>query len=461
MKSHWVLGFVLSSLAVLAAEDCNVGRFSKYTNDFFFAASSDQGAVGDIVAIDIGMTVENPREDMAGTFSVLCYDGSQLEALPTPRYSEASDSIAYLTQVSHLGEGRPGPKHPDGLSGILFQTYVHTEVAKALFPSEQSFPWVTLYFRVIGSVDTTAEIRFCDNEFVGPQNVCLRNNLFYVPREGDRESEYLNAASTRHVAGQVRILPGPPTKPDVPSLPPDAKVYAELPTRETADIRFESTGGVVHPGSTDVPVHVYVTSNYEWSGFSLAMRFPHQELEIARVEEHTRPGVIAVDNLRGFLGMIMASSRRRLGAEGEKVLIATLHVNVKAGVADASELRFSFENTPSYTNWLAIHSIGGINAVDLPVTSQVEPLQVAGGFLKIQVRDTTLGDVNLDYTVNVSDAVALLESLFITGEGVICPPAADFNVDGAVNISDPVAILRYLFLGDAGLADGAVDCTSS
>ena len=58
------------------------------------------------------------------------------------------------------------------------------------------------------------------------------------------------------------------------------------------------------------------------------------------------------------------------------------------------------------------------------------------------------GDSNGDSMVDISDAVATLNYLFV-GEGhtIPCEDAADVNDDGALNITDPVYVLSYLFQG--------------
>jgi hypothetical protein len=66
-------------------------------------------------------------------------------------------------------------------------------------------------------------------------------------------------------------------------------------------------------------------------------------------------------------------------------------------------------------------------------------------------------NVNLDDKVDISDAIALLGSLFLGTRELDCPGAADANGDGRVDISDAVRILGFLFLGER-LALGDPDC---
>lgn len=55
------------------------------------------------------------------------------------------------------------------------------------------------------------------------------------------------------------------------------------------------------------------------------------------------------------------------------------------------------------------------------------------------------GDVNDDGTIDISDAIRLLNWLFLGGEQVPCKAAGDANGDGTLDISDAPRLLRYVF----------------
>ncbi|MFN0058228.1 MAG: cytochrome c peroxidase [Planctomycetota bacterium] len=55
------------------------------------------------------------------------------------------------------------------------------------------------------------------------------------------------------------------------------------------------------------------------------------------------------------------------------------------------------------------------------------------------------GDANFDGTVDISDAIRLLDYLFLAGAAVACADAADSNDDGALNLADAVSVLARLF----------------
>jgi len=62
------------------------------------------------------------------------------------------------------------------------------------------------------------------------------------------------------------------------------------------------------------------------------------------------------------------------------------------------------------------------------------------------------GDVDGDAAVNLSDPIFTLNALFLGGEVIACPDAADINDDGILNLSDPIAELNALFLGGEPIA---------
>lgn len=70
------------------------------------------------------------------------------------------------------------------------------------------------------------------------------------------------------------------------------------------------------------------------------------------------------------------------------------------------------------------------------------------------------GDANDDGSVDVSDAVFTLDSLFVSGTPAACDDAVDSNDDGTIDISDAVTLLGALFVAGSPPipAPGTVDC---
>ena len=77
------------------------------------------------------------------------------------------------------------------------------------------------------------------------------------------------------------------------------------------------------------------------------------------------------------------------------------------------------------------------------------------------------GDANLDFSIDISDPVAIVDGLFLDGGKFLCPAAADADGDAEIDIGDPITILNYLFIGTGdwaptsehvGETDGALPC---
>ncbi|MEM7235206.1 MAG: dockerin type I domain-containing protein, partial [Planctomycetota bacterium] len=57
------------------------------------------------------------------------------------------------------------------------------------------------------------------------------------------------------------------------------------------------------------------------------------------------------------------------------------------------------------------------------------------------------GDAEENGAVNISDAITVLQFLFLGGDDPTCLDAADIDDDGQVNITDAIRLLNFLFLG--------------
>ncbi|NIP44455.1 MAG: choice-of-anchor D domain-containing protein, partial [candidate division Zixibacteria bacterium] len=72
------------------------------------------------------------------------------------------------------------------------------------------------------------------------------------------------------------------------------------------------------------------------------------------------------------------------------------------------------------------------------------------------------GDATNDQAVNVSDAVAIVNFVFVGGDPPVPYESGDANCDGTVNVSDAVHIINYVFVGGSAPCDtngdGIPDC---
>jgi hypothetical protein len=113
-----------------------------------------------------------------------------------------------------------------------------------------------------------------------------------------------------------------------------------------------------------------------------------------------------------------------------------------------------------------VDCLGSGEPVAVQVTidaAPVAPLEIADGLLTCGPGPSReayrRGDANVDGTVNVADAVFILEFLFLDGRTLPCADAGDTNNDNELDIADPVYLLSYIFLnGVAPEAPGPEEC---
>lgn len=430
------------------------------TDHFHFSLTSAEGATGDIVAVDVSLSVDSAPNDgwyLIGITAVICYDGRDLELAAEPAFSEEHDRYFYFTYGGRLGSAAVF----DPLStkaGYELDLAPTGEAKELLRQPGATIPVCTFFFRVLAAPGSVVPIRFCDGEFCyAPPYGCMPrvNELSYIT--GFRSG--VLARSTRHVPGTIRVLPGEPTQTELPELPPSAKVYSEAPTAETAQIHFEIPQAIARPGQRGVAVEVYVTASHEFCGYSVALEFPKELVSVSSVEGMSRQGVVIIENDLGRACFAYLGGHRRIGREGERVHLGTLRVDVSEEASGAEEISFRFAENGKYANWLRIRYAQSGVAMALPFTAEVQPISLSARALRIQARPTTLGDANLDHKVDVSDAVGLLSHLFLGGEEPVCEAACDANADGRLNLADAVAILNALFRGRGELDDTEIWCT--
>ncbi len=68
------------------------------------------------------------------------------------------------------------------------------------------------------------------------------------------------------------------------------------------------------------------------------------------------------------------------------------------------------------------------------------------------------GDSNVSGSVDLSDSLHVLGSLFVFTDPLPCQDATDANDDGRINISDAIHLLRYLFQGGPAPEAPFMDC---
>lgn len=453
MKTRTVVALTIVSSALVARglgqegdRECPLNPLTVVDDRFHFEASSDEGAVGDVVGIDVGLVSEVPYPGPSRFAFCLCYDGAILEIVGEPQNSPELDAMGPFC------EARAGVTSGERQVLRLSAVIGHANAAK-YFPSPDALTIATIYFRLKGSPGDVARLEFCDAIWERSAS-CEINRAHYKTPSPPYARTDTEMVSRSHVGGKIRILEGPCTRPEPPPMPPLAKVYSEAPT---AGVHFEISETVARPGAKGIPVAVFATSGYEFCGYALSIVYPPEHLALSGVEHHTRPGAYFFDNERGVFALAMMNSNRRIAAEGERVKLVTLRFDLKDGVDLPGEIQprfsdFSIDERHYFNGLYIRHGFGG--SIERPTTSSVVPVGFGAGALKIQREPALAGDADFDGEVTLADAVGILMWLFQGGDEVLCPPAAETNGDGRIDLSDAISILRYLFLGGSELLGG-------
>lgn len=190
-------------------------------------------------------------------------------------------------------------------------------------------------------------------------------------------------------------------------------------------------------------------------GFSFAARYPAEHLTIDHIhtedsileaiqldyfEVHVVPeeGIVAVaalvDSTPPFEGALIPNI-------GFPLNFFTIEATVSPDASGALELRLE--------DGLLVPPLQNLFSIDNqaePVTVfDVGEIFVAGDILFLR------GDGNMDLSLDISDPVLILDSIFRGTTILPCPLAADANDDESVDISDAIRSLAFLFDGAAAL----------
>jgi PKD repeat protein len=241
-----------------------------------------------------------------------------------------------------------------------------------------------------------------------------------------------------------------------------AKAVNVLPKRDHLYIQDV----YVYAGQKNVVLPVKVTNELSIQGFQVAGRFDTRVMTLAPGESFIdfrstvagsqRPEFVAgkqnpeegwftlgvvFDLLPPYTGDIMP---------GRKTNLVNLVADFSGNVANRTDAKLRFADDvgdPVIKNILTVR--GGMS---------VNPELHNGQVLVIRPDIELLGplflrgDTDGGGTINIADAVFVLQHLFARGRPPACMDSADVDDNGRVNIADAISILSYLFSGSSSPA---------
>ena len=444
------------------------------TDTYRLVATSVSGAKGDVVPVTLWLysNLENPG--WISFSASICHNPDLVELVGEPEFSDEFATLLGVGGALYFPVDEAVDSRNHVGYGFLLAVHLHPLEYNERFPSQLPVPIGTVYYRLKGEPGDQAEISFCNGELVRFNAVCNTNNLH---GHNDERPQGWTFISTKNENGVLTVTEGPVTQPDRPPALPQAKIYPELPSDEEINFQIRIPAQAARPGSTEVPIDVFVSADVESSGFMVPINFDERYLRLTRIDEFLPGGVNIINNddvnpgndvNEGF-ALVASAARiggRRLLDAGEELRLATLYFNVLDAASEVRETSLTIERV-----------VGSNRGNDIPydplvfirvenkalaggggeTREQVDPLSVNHGRLALQAAMATLGDVNFDSRRDLTDAIGILDFLF-RGDDLICTTAADVNGDDRINIADPVRILLALFRADTKLPSEQVPC---
>ena len=260
----------------------------------------------------------------------------------------------------------------------------------------------------------------------------------------------------------------------VESIPSECTIEEVDPSQVSAS--FALTGGAA-PAGAEVDVLFTIDSTDPVQGFAISVDFDEEvvnALDLAPIFE--KPDGTPYD----FAAFDINNDNNSPGSDGiDEGHLSGAAVfsftnacnNLPAGNgSDVLRLRFRIAEgaTPGET---AVTFLSGAQGRGQPIENAVqiggasyEP-DVVGSFLFVDasieiLADGSLfrrGDSNRDGDIDLSDAVNVLDHLFLGVGSLSCPDAADADDNGELNLTDPIRLLNHLFLGGASLPPPTVE----
>ena len=238
------------------------------------------------------------------------------------------------------------------------------------------------------------------------------------------------------------------------------------------------------PGQGNVHVPVMVTNDAGAQGFQIAARYDPRVVEIQTIDfDHSNIGTleaelqvfnVSVDPedpfvVAGTLLDVEPPFDRRTLPAGNNQRLANIVVDVSSNALPNTTTEITLENQvgrPPINNILVVDARTVVPALGDPGTLLIDEVTFP------PPRFFVRGDADDSGRVAISDAISILNFLFVGDEPLGCEDALDASDDGAIDISDSLVVLNFLFRGggyllppypESGLdptQDELVDCPS-
>jgi hypothetical protein len=156
-------------------------------------------------------------------------------------------------------------------------------------------------------------------------------------------------------------------------------------------------------------------------------------------EEMFIGGIIKNDGNRILINFIPAFPLNPINPPGGKLCEIYFHIkpNAMNQVIAMDTLTDTIYTDPLTLTWLRGWAPDGITQI---------PLAFQAGYIEV-LSGADCGDANDDGTVNISDAVYIIDYIFVGGNPPVLYYLADVNLDGKINLTDVIYLVNYIFRG--------------
>ena len=202
-------------------------------------------------------------------------------------------------------------------------------------------------------------------------------------------------------------------------------------------------------GSSGFPIDVLCTTDTALAGVSFSMSYPREEISIDSITNFglsTSNADFAVSEIDDALGiatfwilMSFDSSSPSI-PPGEDIPVARILASLPPQLPSGTRIPLDL------TSGLGSPMVN-LLFIPLPDRVPVPPLGLDGVVLTRPATIFLRADTDLNGSIELTDAVFLLDYLFRSSRDIPCKDSADANDDGKLDISDGIFILRFLFSG--------------